>query len=92
MLLVLYLWLRPLAESERRHVFVIDDNEDSRRLLEQALEYCGVLVTLFSSAEAALEREEYLPTLIVSDISMPGMTGLEFTPPPSRREPAEKGA
>jgi CheY-like chemotaxis protein len=73
------------------HVFVIDDNEDSRRLLEQALEHCGVLVTLFSSAEAALEAmKEYLPTLIVSDISMPGMTGLEFTRR-LRARPAEKG-
>jgi len=73
------------------HAFVIDDNEDSRRLLEQALEYCGALVTLFSSAEAALEAmKEYLPTLIVSDISMPGMTGLEFTRR-LRARPAEKG-
>ena len=58
------------------HVVVIDDNDDSCRLLEQALNYCGALVTVFSSAEAVLEAmNEYLPTLIISDLSMPGMSG-----------------
>jgi CheY-like chemotaxis protein len=37
------------------HVVVIDDNDDSCCLLEQALNYCGALVTVFSSAEAVLE-------------------------------------
>ena len=73
------------------HVFVIDDNDDSCRLLEQALNYCGALVTVFSSAEAALEAmKEYIPTLIISDLSMPGMTGLEFMRR-VRGRPVEKG-
>jgi CheY-like chemotaxis protein len=73
------------------HVFVIDDNDDSCRLLEQALNYCGALVTVFSSAEAALEAmKEYIPTLIISDLSMPGMTGLEFMRR-VRERPVEKG-
>jgi len=74
------------------HVFVIDDNEDSRRLLEQALTYCGALVTVFQSAVAALEAMgEYLPTLVVSDISMPGMTGLEFVRHLRARRPEQGG-
>jgi len=73
------------------HAFVVDDNDDSRRLLDQALHYCGALVTVFSSAEAALEAmNEYLPTLIISDISMPGMTGLELIRRVRERAP-EKG-
>ena len=69
----------PWPDLKGVHVFVVDDNDDSRRLLEQALHYCGALATVFSSAEAALEAvNEYLPTLIISDISMPGMTGLDF--------------
>jgi CheY-like chemotaxis protein len=57
------------------HVLVIDDNDDSWRLLEQALNDCGALVTVFSSAEAVLEAmNEYLPSLIICDLSMPGMT------------------
>ena len=74
------------------HVVVIDDNDDSCRLLEQALNYCGALVTVFSSAEAVLEEmNEYLPTLIISDLSMPGMTGLEFMRR-VRERPAERAA
>jgi CheY-like chemotaxis protein len=57
------------------HVFVIDDNDDSCRLLEQALNYCGALVTVFSSAEAALEAMK---------------TGLEFMRR-VRERPVEKG-
>src|SRR5438132_4277176 len=73
------------------HVVVIDDNDDSCRLLEQALNYCGALVTVFSAAEAVLEAmNEYLPTLIISDLSMPGMTGLEFMRR-VRERPVEKG-
>jgi len=73
------------------HVVVIDDNDDSCRLLEQALNYCGALVTVFSSAEAVLEAmNEYLPTLIISDLSMPGMSGFEFMRR-VRARPAEKG-
>lgn len=61
------------------HAFVIDDNEDSRGLIEQALEYCGGLVTTFADPDAALDAlEEYIPTVIISDISMPGLTGLEL--------------
>ena len=73
------------------HVVVIDDNDDSCRLLEQALNYCGAIVTVFSSAEAVLEAmNEYLPTLIISDLSMPGMTGLEFMRR-VRERPVDKG-
>ncbi len=74
------------------HIFVIDDNEDSRRLLEQALTYCGALVTVFQSAVAALEAmDEYLPTLLISDISMPEMTGLEFVRHLRGRRPKKGG-
>jgi CheY-like chemotaxis protein len=73
------------------HAFVVDDNEDSRRLLEQALRYCGALVTVFETPAAALEAlNEYLPTLIVSDISLPGMTGFDFVRR-LRARPVDKG-
>jgi CheY-like chemotaxis protein len=75
------------------HVFVVDDNDDSRRLLEQALGYCGALVTVFASAEDALAAlNEYLPTLIISDISMPGITGLDFIRRLRQRPPESGGA
>jgi len=46
----------------------------------------------FASPEAALEAlTEYLPTLIISDISMPGMTGFEFIRRLRERPPAKGG-
>jgi CheY-like chemotaxis protein len=70
----------------------VDDHDDSRRLLGQALHYCGALVTVFASPEAALEAlTGYLPTLIISDVSMPGMTGFEFIRR-LRERPADKGS
>jgi CheY-like chemotaxis protein len=48
--------------------------------------------TVFSSAEAALESvNEHLPTLIISDISMPEMTGLEFARRLRARSPTYGG-
>jgi CheY-like chemotaxis protein len=54
----------------------VEDNEDSRYLLTDVLEYCGALVTSVSSAEEArtlLSRVR--PDILVSDLSMPGVDG-----------------
>ena len=61
------------------HILIVEDNEDSRYLLTDVLEYCGALVTSVSSAEEAralLARVR--PDLIVSDLAMPGMDGYAF--------------
>jgi CheY-like chemotaxis protein len=58
------------------HVLIVEDNEDSRFLLTDVLEYCGALVTSVSSAEEAralLLRVR--PDILVSDLSMPGVDG-----------------
>ena len=58
------------------HVLIVEDNEDSRFLLTDVLEYCGALVTSVNSAEEArtlLSRVR--PDILVSDLSMPGVDG-----------------
>jgi CheY-like chemotaxis protein len=58
------------------HVLIVEDNEDSRYLLTDVLEYCGALVTSVNSAEEAralLSRVR--PDILVSDLSMPGFDG-----------------
>ncbi len=60
-------------------VLVLDDEDDARELLAMVLEPCGVAVTTVSSvadALAAIDRE--VPSLIVSDIGMPGEDGYSF--------------
>ena len=60
-------------------VWVVDDDESVRWVLEQALKQAQMLPRCFESGEAffrALDREK--PDVIVTDIRMPDMTGLEL--------------
>ena len=61
-------------------VLVIDDNEGFRKLLAEALTLWG-----YNSAEAVDGQqamtviEQFSPDLIIVDLDMPNMNGLEFT-------------
>jgi len=61
------------------HVLVVDDDDDSRSMLRAFLSHHGALVTVAADAVealAALHRAKV--HLIVSDLSMPGIDGLEL--------------
>ena len=58
------------------HVLIVEDNEDSRYLLTDVLQYCGALVTSVTSAEEArVVLGRVRPDLLVSDLAMPGVDG-----------------
>jgi len=58
------------------HVLIVEDNDDSRYLLTDVLEYCGALVTPVSSAdEARAILSRVRPDVLVSDLAMPGVDG-----------------
>jgi putative two-component system response regulator len=68
-----------MGNEPRHRVLVVDDEEFLRRLVARHLNLDGCECALAASGEEAwelLQREEY--ALIVLDITMPGMSGMEL--------------
>ena len=60
-------------------VWIIDDDRSIRWVLEKALDGAGIATQSFASAEGVLERlRREQPAAIISDVRMPGMSGLEL--------------
>lgn len=64
----------------REPILIVDDSEDNLKLTQLLLECEGYPVQTAGKAEEALELlENYTPALILMDIQLPGMDGLELT-------------
>ena len=73
------------------HVLLVEDDEDSRKLLGTMLKRYGARVTATKSAKEALSVfEGELPDVMISDIGMPDQDGYELIRK-LRAMPAEKG-
>ncbi len=73
-------------------VLAVDDDEDTRDLLAEALGQAGARVTLASSAAEALRLvPELLPDVIVADIAMPGEDGYSLIAQVRALRPADGG-
>jgi CheY-like chemotaxis protein len=66
------------AGTAGRTILVVDDSDDLRELYETLLRYEGYDVKTASSAEEALTIvRAWRPSLVITDIFMPGIGGLE---------------
>ncbi|MDB5107047.1 MAG: Transcriptional regulatory protein ZraR [Fibrobacteres bacterium] len=79
------------TESVRGRFLIVDDEEHIREILRATLEPLAISVHDAGSAEEALEmvREENLD-MIICDVQMPGMNGLEFLNKVKTEQPAIK--
>lgn len=61
-------------------IMVIDDNDSNLKLTGDLLEYEGFRVARCEDAVAALETlQEFRPDLILMDLALPGMSGVQLT-------------
>jgi CheY-like chemotaxis protein len=68
----------PFPQNPLR-VLVVDDNADAARSLAWLVGRWGYDVRLTADGRSALElADEYHPDVILCDVAMPGMTGLEL--------------
>src|SRR6056300_954676 len=62
-----------------KKIWILDDDKSIRWVLQKALEKNGYVVTTFSNTNEAINHFNHdMPDLIISDIKMPGESGLQF--------------
>lgn len=67
-----------LADGKSRKVLVVDDDDMNRTLVAKALEFEGYQVRQADSGLAGLQViNEWKPHLVLLDVNMPGLNGLE---------------
>jgi len=70
-------------------VWIVDDDRSIRWVIEKALSREGIAFSSFSSAQEALDAlSGSAPEVLVSDVRMPGMSGLELLQTVKQRHPA----
>ena len=68
-------------------VWIIDDEESIRTICTSALEDLFKVESFANASEALLQLNSTQPDLIITDIKMPGMSGLEFLDKVSEKFP-----
>ncbi len=69
---------REAQDASRGRILLAEDNEDNAATEQDYLEYCGYeVVRAYDGSEALRLAQEMQPRLILMDIQMPGINGLE---------------
>ena len=73
------------SELKGVRVLVVDDDEDTCKMLDMVLGRCGAEVKVSCSAQQAYDALDWEPDVLVSDIGMPGEDGYELISKVRRR-------
>ncbi|HET9620603.1 MAG TPA: ATP-binding protein [Kofleriaceae bacterium] len=67
------------SDSPRRRVLYVEDNEDARLVLADALETAGHVVQAMPDATTALDAlASFTPDVVILDLGLPGIDGFEL--------------
>ncbi len=70
------------SESEARlslaHILLVDDNEELRNFIKESLSPQYRIIEAVNGISGIEKAKEEFPDLIISDVMMPGMNGIEF--------------
>lgn len=69
-------------DRQLRHhysILLVEDNDEIRNCLKSILSFSYNILEASNGADALTLTNQELPDLVISDITMPGMDGLEFT-------------
>ncbi len=77
------------ADIENKKVLVVDDNPTNRNILETQLKQWNLVPLMAPSGQEGLEVLEQTPdiSLIITDMSMPGMDGVQFATSVKNKHP-----
>lgn len=71
--------IHPALRMFLGHVYLIDDNEEVRDSLSRLLQFAGYRVLCWADGPLFLaEMPNQAPAVVLTDMKMPGMTGLEL--------------
>ncbi len=69
----------PTQKTLAAHIWIIDDDDSIRWVLQKALEAAGFAVTSFDNANTIINKlQTETPDAIITDVRMPGLDGLEL--------------
>src|SRR6476660_423102 len=75
--------------SARGRILVVDDEANARTALAELLRDEGYAVETAADGFKALPKlEEFVPDVVVTDLKMPGLTGLELMAKVRERDPS----
>jgi CheY-like chemotaxis protein len=79
----------PGPQPHVAHVLVVEDQPELAQLIHRLLEPAGYVVTVSTNAETAIDTFATIanPTLLITDVVMPGMTGPELAAAMRDRHP-----